>query len=193
MARAHRELAPCAAAAAVVGAMLAGCAAAPGASSPPNAAGHAAAAPPPPAAFYDWRGLIPAAFGTLLKDMPVALTEVLMFHDPAASERGTEDGDCYTTRGVSRPPFLGQTPDEYLLCFEHDHFSRIQTSVSIPAADAPTLFAAACKQWQHGIAGAADSAESCMGRDGNTDFSARLGAGEPPAMALTLTLHDRPP
>jgi hypothetical protein len=202
MAHAHRELTRCAAAAAILGAaMICGCASTPG-PAPAGGPAHApaAAAPQPPAAFYDWRGLIPAPFGTLLKDMPIALTEVLVFHDPAAAgEHGNDDGDCYTTQGISPPPFLGRRRDGYLLCFEHDHLSRIQASVSIPASDAPTLFAAACRQWQRGPGGAADSEPSCTGRDGTTNFDARLGAGEPPqaadaaAMVLTLTLHDHPP
>lgn len=205
MAHAHRALAP--AFAAVLGtAMTAGCLSTPGAS-PPAAphTSHAArgapvAAAQPQAALYDWHTLIPVPFGTLLKDMPIALTEVLIFHDSAQSERGSEDGDCYTTEGLSQPAFLGREPDDHLLCFDHDRLTRIQISVSVPAADAPALFAAACAQWQRGAAGAAansgaaheasapgaaasgasGAADSCTGSDGNTDFRAHLGAGDAP-------------
>src|SRR5258707_15738106 len=46
-------------------------------------------APPPPAthepgdASYDWHGLLIAPFGSVLKDIPLALHEVLLFRDDA--------------------------------------------------------------------------------------------------------------
>src|ERR1700732_3251517 len=46
--------------------------------------------PPPPAhepadASYDWHGLLIAPFGSVLKDIPAALHEVLLFRDEAHS------------------------------------------------------------------------------------------------------------
>ena len=201
MAHAHRALAPGATAAALLGAtMVSGCASAP---HPAQATGPspAPAAAASPAGFYDWRGLVPVPFGTLLKDMPIALTEVLMFRDPAGGDHGHDDGDCYTPAGISPPPFLGHRPDDYLLCFEHDRLSRIHASVGISASDAPALLAAACEQWQRGAPAAATrGAEGCEGNDGTTEFSARLIAGEPVpevdtagVATLAFTLHDHRP
>ena len=39
-------------------------------------------------ASYDWHGLVLAPFGTLLKESPIALHEVLLFHE---EPRGAAD------------------------------------------------------------------------------------------------------
>jgi hypothetical protein len=126
---------------------MSGCASSPG-PPPPGAAPPAAAESR--TAAYDWRALVLVPFGTLFKDMPLALTEVLTFHDSAEPRRANEDQDCYTTQGVAPPNLLGYRPDEYLLCFDHDRLSRIHASASVPAADAASLLAAACAEWQRG-------------------------------------------
>src|SRR6266702_3121496 len=53
--------------------------------------------PPPPAvhesadAWYDWHGLLIAPFGSVLKDVPVALHEVLLFRDEARGGTAADD------------------------------------------------------------------------------------------------------
>src|SRR5271154_162498 len=111
--------------------------------------------PPPPRAApvekpdtsYDWHSLVIAPFGTLLKEVPVGLHEVLLFRDSAQGGEGGENGDCYALDGAP-PPFVGHRPDEYLLCFDHDRLSRIEASVRLSADGAGTAFAEACARWR---------------------------------------------
>ena len=86
-------------------------------------------------------------FGTLFKDSPLALHEVLLFQDVAQAGGDTANQDCYAIDGAP-PPFVGRRPDEYLLCFSHDRLIRVDASVRLPAASAGALFAAACAQWR---------------------------------------------
>ena len=117
--------------------------------------------PPPPAAHepadpsYDWHGLLIAPFGSLLKDIPAALHEVLLFRDDAhgngatgsaAADAAAVDAECYAADAPA-PRFVGRIPEEYLLCFKHDRLSRIQASVRMGVAQAPDVFAAACAGW----------------------------------------------
>src|ERR1700681_2164864 len=87
--------------------------------------------PPPPAhepadASYDWHGLLIAPFGSVLKDIPVALHEVLLFREAhgwfAQDDVSAPDADCYATDAPA-PRFVGHIPDEYLLCFRQDRLS----------------------------------------------------------------------
>ena len=110
---------------------------------------------------YDWRGLLIAPFGTLLKAIPLALHEVLLFRDEAHVTGAAEDAmagtpaagaaECYAA-DVPAPPFAGRTPDEYVLCFKRDRLARIQASVKLTAAEAPHVFAAACAAWSKNAA-----------------------------------------
>jgi hypothetical protein len=113
--------------------------------------------PPAPAAqvttdaSYDWHGLLIAPFGSVLKDIPITLHEVLLFRDQvqgsaAADNASSADAECYATDAPA-PRFVGRIPDEYLLCFRQDRLSRIQASVRLTAAEAPGVFAAACADW----------------------------------------------
>jgi len=122
--------------------------------------------PPPPAAHelgdasYDWHGLLIAPFGSVLKDIPVALHEVLLFRDDAhgnaapgnaapgsaGADAAAVDAECYAADAPA-PRFVGRIPEEYLLCFKQDRLSRIQASVRVPAARAAEVFAAACTGW----------------------------------------------
>jgi len=163
---------------------------------PPAAASRPpapAAAPPAPDASYDWHVLLLVPFGTLLKDSPLALHEVLLFHDPAHDTSRSEDKDCFAIDGASPPQFVGRRPDDYLLCFDpQDRLNRIEASVRLPADSAGAIFAAACALWLKNASPAAGAAGSCEGRDGATGFSARLG-GEPAAdapaqAAVTLSI-----
>jgi hypothetical protein len=131
--------------------------------------------PPPVDASYDWHGLLILPFGTLLRDSPLPLHEVLLFQDVAQAGADTLHQDCYAIDGAP-PPFVGRRPDEYLLCFSHDRLIRIDASVRLPAASAGALFAAACAQWRGTRAPAEHTLDSCEGRDGMTRFSARLAA-----------------
>jgi hypothetical protein len=166
--------------------------------------------PPPAAAHelgdasYDWHGLLIAPFGSVLKDIPVALHEVLLFRDDAhgnaspgnaatggaGADAAVVDAECYAADAPA-PRFVGRIPEEYLLCFNQGRLSRIQASVRVPAAQAPEAFAAACTGWlksaasttgaeapRVGTPGESPSADACQGRDGAIHFRGRL-AEEP--------------
>jgi hypothetical protein len=159
-----------------------------------------APAPAPPAAAhkpadvsYDWHGLLIAPFGSVLKDIPVALHEVLLFRDAepgsaSAAEADTVGAECYAADAPA-PPFLGRAPDEHVLCFKQGRLFRIQASVRIAAAEAAEIFAAACADWLKNAAPPAtglgtpgagtphaetQSAGACEGRNGDTRFRGRL-------------------
>jgi hypothetical protein len=140
-----------------------------------------------PDASYDWRGLIVMPFGTLLAASPVALHEVLLFHD-AEHAAEADPRDCYTIDGPP-PRFVDRRPDEYLLCFAHDRLNRIDASVRMAADAAAETFARACSLWAGESAPRPASGATCRGRDGEIAFSAHLGdtPGDPTAL-LTLTL-----
>src|SRR5271154_5888132 len=73
----------------------------------------------PEDASYDWPGLLIAPFGSVLKDIPLTLHEVLLFRDEAHDGTAVEDAECYAA-DTPAPRFLGRTPPEYLLCFKQD-------------------------------------------------------------------------
>jgi hypothetical protein len=130
-------------------------------------------------ASYDWHVLVIAPFGMLLKESPLALHEVLLFHDDGhSSDEGhgsadVENRDCYAT-DTPPPRFVGRQPVEYLLCFDHDRLNRIETSVHLTAADAVQVFSQACGLWLKSSA-STPSPDHCEGRDGDIGFSAHLG------------------
>ncbi|MEP6884920.1 MAG: hypothetical protein ABJC66_09235, partial [Gammaproteobacteria bacterium] len=113
-----------------------------------------AEAPVPVGASFDWHQLLIAPFGSVLKDVPAELHEVLLFRDqdpgkdsgkdPGAAS--PEDGECYSA-DTPPPQFVEHTPDEYLLCFKQDRLSRIQAMVRLPEPNAAAVFAAACAGW----------------------------------------------
>jgi hypothetical protein len=109
-----------------------------------------APAPPPEArpldGSYDWHVLVIAPFGSVLKQVPLTLHEVLLFRDQARGGTAADDAECYASDAPA-PRFVGRTPDEYLLCFKEDRLARIQASVRLTAAEAPEVFAAACTRW----------------------------------------------
>jgi hypothetical protein len=147
--------------------------------------------------------LLIAPFGSVLKDIPAALHEVLLFRDEepgsaSAADADTVGAECYAADAPA-PRFLGRTPDEYVLCFKQERLSRIQASVRITAAQAADVFAAACADWLKNAAPATtglgapgtgtpgagtpragtpgaetQSAGACEGRDGDTRFRGRL-------------------
>jgi hypothetical protein len=129
--------------------------------------------PPPPAAHepldasYDWHGLLIVPFGSVLKDIPVALHEVLLFRDEVRGATAADDpadapaadAECYAADAPA-PRFVGRMPDEYLLCFRQGRLSRIQASVRLTAAEAPDIFAAACAGWSKNVAPATTGVEA---------------------------------
>lgn len=173
--------------------LLAGCRApSPHAAAPDRTGAHPAPAPADVQQFkdgsYDWHGLLIAPFGSVLKDIPVALHEVLLFRDEARGSAALDEAECYASDAPA-PRFVGRVPDEYLLCFNQDRLARIQASVHLTAAEAPEVFAAACAGWLENArartgAEASDAAApsagapvgaACEGRDGAIRFSAHLG------------------
>jgi hypothetical protein len=106
-----------------------------------------------------------APFGSGLKDMPVALHEVLQFQDEAHANAETQDQDCYSTDGPSLS-FAGRKLDEYLLCLKHDRLYRIEATLHLAPGEAAQLLARTCAAWPAG---------RCAGREGQISFSARLG------------------
>jgi hypothetical protein len=146
-----------------------------------------------PDASYDWHGLVLAPFGTLLKESPIALHEVLLFHDAAHNSGDVDSRDCYAIDGAP-PRFVGHQPDQYLLCFDHDRLNRIEASVRLPADEASQAFARACALWLKNTEPTAGGGTTCEGRDGGTAFSARLGLvpGEDSA-PLSMTLSSAAP
>lgn len=162
-----------------------------------------APAPPPEArpldGSYDWHVLVIAPFGSVLKQIPLSLHEVLLFRDQAHGGKA-DDAECYASDAPA-PRFVGRTPDEYLLCFKEDRLARIQASVRLTAAEAPEVFAAACTRWlkdaMQATMGAAapgaaasngaapetgtQGADACKGREGSIRFSAHLGEEGGPA------------
>jgi hypothetical protein len=111
---------------------------------------------------YDWHGLLIAPFGSVLKDIPVPLHEVLLFRDEAhstatADDAATVEAECYAADAPA-PRLIGRLPDVYLLCFKHDRLSRIQASVRLGGAQASDVFAAACADWLKNAAPATPNA-----------------------------------
>ena len=162
----------------------------------PRRDGRAQDSQPPPAqnsvvvdASYDWHSLVIAPFGTLLKEIPFALHEVLLFHDESPGAADFDGADCHGIDGAA-PRFVGRQPDEYLLCFDHDRLARIEASVRLPHDEAAQVFARACALWSKDSESLQTVANACEGRDGVVTFSARLGSvpGELTApLAMTLS------
>jgi hypothetical protein len=159
-------------------ALLSACASAPrhSVSPPPGPV------PAPPAAdpAYDWHGLMIAPFGSVLRDMPGALHEVLQFHDESRAQDDAEDQDCYGTNAPT-PDFAGRKLDGYLLCFRHDRLVRIEATLRLAPDEAASVLARACAAWQG----------RCQGQEGDINFSVRLGedSGEP-ELPLVVTLRN---
>jgi hypothetical protein len=141
-------------------------------------------------ASFDWHPLVVAPFGTRLVDSPIRLHEVLLFGEQSHGPAEIESKDCYAVDGTP-PTFVGQAPDEYLMCFEHDRLDRIDASVRIAADDAARIFGRACALWLGNAQPLTKADDACEGRDGAIAFSARLMAvpGENTA-ELLLTLSD---
>jgi hypothetical protein len=143
---------------------LAGCAA----SAPKPAA--APPAPPPLDASYDWHVLVAAPFGSVLKDVPLTMHEVLLFRDDA-SRAAAEEPECFSVDGTP-PRFLARAPAEYLICFKHDRLARIEATVRLQQDQAARIFADACGLWMKNAG--APGAQGCEGSDKGIAFAGRL-------------------
>ena len=179
---------------------LVGCRAPPPQATPPVHPPAQADTRPPVDASYDWHGLLVAPFGSVLKDIPLTLHEVLLFRDEAHGSASVDDAECYAA-DTPPPRFLGQTPQEYLLCFKQDRLARIQASVRLAAAEALEVFATACTGWlknQTAAAtatapGSAHGGGDCKGRDGAIRFSARAEEESDSAeTTVSITLDGAP-
>jgi hypothetical protein len=157
-----------------------------GAAAPHDTPDTRAAADP----SYDWHVLLIAPFGSVLKEVPATLHEVLLFRDDAHA--AADDGECYAP-DTPAPRFVGRAPDEYLLCFKQDRLARIHASVYLSDADAAEVFAAACSSWLRHVApaaavpaaaGSAQGTDVCEGSAGDIHFSAHLG--EESALSIVL-------
>jgi hypothetical protein len=178
--------------------LLAACAASKHEIAPP-----APAAPPPLDASYDWHVLLVAPFGSVLKDIPLALHEVLVFRDEAHSASPADDPECYAADGAA-PRFMRRSPSSYLLCFNHGRLSRIEATVRLPGNESARIVADACAMWTKnaqapssagsGSAAASDGAETCAGADGGVAFAARLEEApneEDTQLTMQLDASDR--
>jgi hypothetical protein len=143
-------------------------------------------APPPPApppldASYDWHVLLIAPFGSVLKDIPLATHEVLVFRDEERSASPADDAECYAANGTGLR-FMTRSPSSYLLCFNHGRLSRIEATVRLPENEAAQIIASACALWMKNAqapsaAAAAGSVGSeasptCEGAEGGIAFAA---------------------
>lgn len=143
-------------------------------------------------ASYDWRVLVLEPFGVLLKESPLPLHEVLLFHD-ATNRAESENKDCYSIEGTP-PKFLDEPPEHYLLCFDHDRLRRVEAAVRLAAEEAPRVFARACALWLKDTAATLGGGTTCEGRDGRVAYRARLVLLPGDAAAtVSMTLTDTPP
>ena len=165
-------------AAALAAALLAACAAPATKSAPP-------AAPAPLDASYDWHVLLAAPLGSLLKDAPMAVHEVLLFRDEAPGAPAADQAECFAPNG-SAPRFLARQPEEFILCYVHDRLSRIEATVRLSATEAPHVFADACGLWMKSAA--PPPADGCSGTNNGIAFGAQLGDPDQDEIVLTVRL-----
>jgi len=165
-------------AAALAAALLAACAAPAAKPAPP-------AAPAPLDASYDWHVLLAAPLGSLLKDAPMAVHEVLVFRDEAPGAAAVDQAECFAPNG-SPPRFLARQPEEFMLCYVHDRLSRIEATVRLPTTEAPQVFADACGLWMKSAPG--QPAGACSGTNNGIAFSGQLADADQDETALTVRL-----
>ena len=163
---------------------LAACAAAPKPTALPPA-------PPPLDASYDWHVLLVAPFGSVLKDVPLTLHEVLLFRDEARSASAADELECYAVDGT-RPRFIARPLSLYLLCFKQDRLSRIEATVRLPTDEAVRIFAEACNLWLK----SGQATEECAGSDGGITYAGHLDSepdGSETQMNVQLDAPERAP
>lgn len=129
--------------------------------------------PPPPVldASYDWHVLLAAPFGSVLKDIPMSVHEVLVFRDAERAGAPSDDSECYAVNGAA-PRFMARSPSLYMLCFKHQRLARIEATVRLPDGQAAQIFADACALWTKNAR--APESQGCEGADGGTVFAAHI-------------------
>ena len=159
--------------------MLAACAA-----PAPKPAAPLVQAPAPLDASYDWHVLLVVPFGSVLKDVPLTLHEVLLFRDEAHNTATGDELECYAVDGP-RPQFIARSPTEYLLCFKHERLSRVEATVRLAPDEAAGIFADACGLW---LKNAQAATEECAGTDGGIAFSGHFENEPDESARLTVEL-----
>jgi hypothetical protein len=153
-----------------------------------------AALPPAPPSLdgsYDWHVLLVAPFGSVLREVPLTLHEVLLFRDEARSASAADELECYAVDGT-RPRFLARAPSEYLLCFKRDRLSRVEATVRLPTDEAAQIFADACGLWLK----KGQAADTCAGSDGGIAYIGHLDSepdGSETQMSVQLDAPERAP
>jgi hypothetical protein len=164
--------------------MLAACAA-----SQPKPVAPPEPVPAPLDASYDWHVLLVAPFGSVLKDVPLTLHEVLLFRDEAQRAAPADELECYAVDGTL-PRIVARAPSEYLLCFKHDRLSRVEATVRLPAAEAARIFADACGLW---MKNAQSTSEQCAGSEGGITFAGHFENEPDESARLTIQLDAADP
>jgi hypothetical protein len=141
-------------------------------------------APPPLDASYDWHVLLIAPFGSLLKDIPATLHEVLLFRDEEHNSAAADELECYAVDG-KLPRLVARQAAEYLLCFKRDRLSRIEASVRLPADEAARIYTDACGLWAKN---AQSSAEGCEGSERAVAYLGHLDS-EPQGSETVMTVQ----
>jgi hypothetical protein len=145
--------------------------------------------PPPLDASYDWHVLLVAPFGSVLKDIPLTLHEVLVFRDEVHSASPAGDPECYAVNGAG-PRFMAHSPSSYLLCFNHGRLSRVEATVRLPENESAQMVADACAMWTKntqapnaaasgstaapGSTAVSGNVQACEGADGGVAFAAHV-------------------
>jgi hypothetical protein len=135
-------------------------------------------------ASYDWHVLLVAPFGSVLKDVPLTLHEVLLFRDEARSAAAADELECYAVDGA-RPKFIARSPTEFLLCFKHDRLSRIEATVLLAPDEAARIFADACGLW---MKKAQTTTAECAGTDAGIAFAGHFENEPDESAQLTVQL-----
>jgi hypothetical protein len=153
-------------------------------------------APPPLDASYNWHVLLMAPFGSVLKDIPATMHEVLLFRDEEHNSPTAEELECYAVDG-KLPRFVARRTSEYLLCFRRDRLSRIEATVRLPPDEAAKIFTDACGLWAKS---GQPAAEGCEGLDRGVAYLGHLDSepqGSETAMTVQLdaieSAHERAP
>jgi len=149
-------------------------------------------APLPLDASYDWHVLLIAPFGSVLKDIPANLHEVLLFRDEEHNSAAADELECYAVDG-KLPRFVARQTTEYLLCFKRGRLSRIEATVRLPADEATKIFADACALW---AAKASAATEGCEGTESGLAYLGHLDSeaqGAETAMTVQLDAPDSAP
>lgn len=149
-------------------------------------------APPPLDASYDWHVLLIAPLGSVLREIPATMHEVLLFRDEEHNSAAADELECYAVDG-QLPRFVARHAAEYLLCFRRDRLSRIEATVRLPAAEAAKIFADACGLWAKS---AQSAGEGCEGSDRGVAYIGHLDSepqGSETAMTVQLDAVDGAP